>query len=270
MSTKTDWDLIKEVMKHTSRILQYGMPGTGKTFIAVTQEHVVEESTEVEVEEAAPEAPATTAETAPTPKKKKKKVTVAASNSRPIYAITITPEMPAAELRGHYVPADGKFIWRDGPAISAWRNGGRLVINEIDHATGDVLSFLHNLLDDPESARMTLPTGETVRPKEGFQVIATMNGVPADLPEAMRSRFPVTIEITNPNPDAIAALPEDLRNLALGSTVNPDEKLRINIRSWFEYARLRVKMTEEKAAKAVFGSRADEVLKSVKLAKAAS
>lgn len=226
MSTKTDWKLIKTILPHCERILKYGPPGTGKTYLALT-----------EIEK-----------------------------DRSLFAVTITPEMPAAELRGHYIPSGGDFVWKDGPAIQAWRSGGRLVINEIDHATGDVLSFLHNLLDDPEHAIMTLPTGETIRPKPGFQVIATMNGRPEDLPEALRSRFPVTLEINCPNPAAIEALPEDLRSAAAGSCINPDENLRINLRSWFEFHRLRNRVSPEMAAKAVFGQRYKDILNSIKVA----
>jgi MoxR-like ATPase len=228
------WELIDLVQQHAQRILYYGPPGTGKTFRALRQESAKQ------------------------------------AKAQPVYAITITPEMPAAELRGHYIPVGGNFEWKDGPAILAWRNGGRLVINEIDHATGDVLSFLHNLLDDPEFAVMTLPTGETVRPAKGFQVIATMNGEPRDLPEALRSRFPVTIEITQPNPEAIAALPEDLRNAARGSCVADKEEARINLRRWYEYANLRKVIGEQHAAQAVFGARASAVLTSLKVASAPS
>ena len=30
-----------------------------------------------------------------------------------------------------------QFEWHDSIAIQAWRNGGRLIINEIDHASPD-------------------------------------------------------------------------------------------------------------------------------------
>jgi len=116
---------------------------------------------------------------------------------------------------------------------------------------------------------MTLPTGETVYPHKDFQCIATMNGAPSDLPPALQDRFPVTIEVTDPNPNAIASLPEDLRNAAQGACVNPDPALRISLRSWFAYAALRVRIGNTSAAEAVFGARAKDVLASLTIAAAA-
>lgn len=189
-------------------------------------------------------------------------------HSGPIYNVTITDEMPSAELRGHYVPKGGEFVWQDGPAMLAWRNGGRIVLNEIDKANGDILSFLLAYLDDGPTACITLPNGETVRPAAGFQAVATMNGKPSDLPEALRTRFPVTVEVLDPNPSAILTLPADLQEAARGSCVNPDSNLRINLRSWFEFAHLRSRIGSPFAAEAVFGKRATDVLASLKLASA--
>lgn len=58
------------------------------------------------------------------------------------------------------------MVWNDGVAVQMWKEGGRLVINEIDHAGQDVSSILHALLDDVEFAEMTLPNEEKeiVRP----------------------------------------------------------------------------------------------------------
>jgi len=196
------------------------------------------------------------------------KTYAAYETSRPVYTITLTPETPAAELRGHYIPTDGKFIWQDGPALRAWREGARLVVNEINLASGDALAFLLNLLDDASNARMTLPTGETVTPAPGFQCVATMNGQPDELSDALQSRFPVSLEIVAPNPAAIASLPNDLQNAALGSTLTQDAKLRINLRSWFAFATLRARIGSKPAAAAVFGERAQEILDSLTVAAA--
>jgi MoxR-like ATPase len=184
-----------------------------------------------------------------------------------VYSVTVTPETPAAELRGHYVPRGGEFVWQDGPAIRAWREGARLVVNEINHAGGDLVALLLGLLDNRESARLTLPSGETVRPAPGFSCVATMNGRPADLLEALRDRFAVNVEIHEPHPAAFDGLPPELRNAARGTVTDADEDARITLRAWLAYADL-VKhgVDREHAASAVFGRRAGDVLASLAIA----
>jgi midasin (ATPase involved in ribosome maturation) len=101
-----------------------------------------------------------------------------------VYAVTLTPETPASELRGNYMPRGGELIWVDGPVVRAMRDGVRLVLNEIQHAADDVFRFLHPILEQPATARITLPTSETVCPAPGFSVVATDNSPPEDLPPA--------------------------------------------------------------------------------------
>jgi hypothetical protein len=169
-----------------------------------------------------------------------------------VFNVTLTPETPAAELRGHYHPRGGEFVWQDGPVVMALRRGARIVLNEIDHAGGDTLSFLLAALDNPESCRITLPSGETVRPAPGFHCVATMNGRPEDLLPALRDRFAAAVEITDVHPSAIEALSDDLRNAARG-TVNAGESDRVTLRSWLAFDRLRPMIGPELAAQAVFG-----------------
>ena len=177
--------------------------------------------------------------------------------------VTITPETPAAELRGHYVPRGGEFVWQDGPAIRAMRDGGRLVLNEVDHAGGDVLSFLLAALDNRESCRICLPSGETVRPASGFHVVATMNGEPSDLLPALRDRFSVSILIDRPHPSAIEALPFDLRAAAQGTVMAEREEDRITLRSWLAFSEFRNSVGAKTAAQAVFGKNWESVLDSL-------
>lgn len=233
METHENWEIIKAVIATSRRVLLYGLPGTGKTFIAARYE--VEDTI--------------------------------------VYQQTLTEESPMAELRGHFLPKGSEMVWMDGPGIRAWREGARLVINEIDHASGDVLSFLLALLDDPEFAEFTLPTGELVRPAEGFHVVATMNGQPYDLPLPLQDRFPVTIEILDVNPEAIEALPEDLRVPAQTGALVVDQDRRLSVRMWTEFASLRLKLAAladdeaqgyEMAAKAIFGDRWKEALRAIK------
>lgn len=193
----------------------------------------------------------------------------AQSGCSDVFNITITPETPAAELRGHYHPRGGEFVWVDGPVVSAMRRGTRLVLNEIDHAGGDTLSFLLAALDNRESCRITLPTGETIRPTPGWHCVATMNGQPSDLLPALRDRFAAAIEIADVHPAAIERLSPDLRNAARG-TVSADGANRRTLRSWLCFDELRPRVGGEIAAKAVFGPDWQAVLDSLSVAAVAS
>lgn len=227
--TFTAWQIVDAVAKVARTALLYGPPGTGKSYAAHS----------------------------------------AAIGDRTLFTVTLTPDTPAAELRGHYVPVGGEFKWQDGPAIKAWRDGGRLVVNEIDHAGGDALSFLMNVLDSAGTAGITLPTGETVRPAPGFQAIATMNGDPdTDLPAALRDRFPCTVHVDEPHPSAIESLPDDLREAARGTVCAADADRRVSLRAWLDFAAYRMAIGEELAAVAIFGhDRAEDVLQALRIAK---
>lgn len=227
------WELIEAVLGKTRRVLFYGPPGTGKTFAA--------------------------ARLALLPKQESK-------------LITVTEESPMSEIRGHYSIVGGSMKWQDGVGISAWRNGDRLVINEINRASGDIQTFLYALLDDPEFAAFTLPTGETVRPDKNFSVVATMNGVPEDLPEALQDRFPVAININEVNPAAIAATPEWVRG-HVAETCKPslNEKY-VSMRTWDAFVKLvDAGVAVRVAAQAVFTKaiRAD-IVDSIEVALAAA
>ena len=152
------WDIAEAVLPHTCRALLFGPPGTGKTYAGIHFRDMAKQPS--------------------------------------VYVCTMTEDTPVAELRGHYIPTKaGAFVWKDGPAVLAWKNGGRFVINELDRASPECQSFLFAILDDPESAYYTLPTGETVHPVEAFQAVGTMNGEPEDIPEALQDRFPISIRI---------------------------------------------------------------------------
>ena len=169
MSKKqTCWDLAQLVIGNSNRVLLYGPPGTGKTHTAV------KENTPLNI------------------------------NGEPnVFQITMTEESSSADLMGFYQIGDNQqFEWHDGIAIQAWRNGGRLIINEIDHASPDAMTFLHAILDDKSIAGITLNNREkeTVHPAEGFQVVATSNADPESLPQAVKDRFPVAIYMDSINP----------------------------------------------------------------------
>lgn len=170
-----------------------------------------------------------------------------------VYAITLTEDTPASELRGHYLPRGGEIVWHDGPFTAAMRAGARLVVNELTHAAPDVQALLYPVLESFATARLTLPSNETVRPAPGFHVICTDNAPPTELPAALQDRFDCTIEIGEPHPTALAQLSEPLRRAALRALALEPER-RIGLRQWLAVERLRGAFGLLHACLAVFGA----------------
>ena len=182
------------------------------------------------------------------------------------YRVACTEDMTEADITGCWMPnAAGTWSWNEGKAIRAWegdgRSGGRLVLDEIDRANGDIESLLLAVTDSVGSLRWEHPeTGRTVRPRSGFSVVMTTNLEHLeDLPVALRDRFPVAIRIDQPHPDALATLPVDLRAPA-AAAADADPGRRFSIRTFQEFARLRDAVGPERAARLVFGAVADDIL----------
>lgn len=150
------------------------------------------------------------------------------------YAVTLTVETPSAELRGSYMPdGRGGFKFNKGPGSLAMEKGCRLVLNEISHAGQDVLSYLHPILEGYGTCRLTLPTGETIVPKDGFQVVATDNCPLEDLPEALQDRFQYRYEITKFARAALASLKHPkVRVWAAQTDLAVPDGRYISMRTW--------------------------------------
>ena len=235
MSKKTNkentcWDIVSAVLSQSNRTLLYGPCGTGKSFAGTR---------------------------------------LGLSDGQKVFSLTLTEETPAAELRGHYILKDGKYVWHDGPAVAAWRCGGRLVVNEIQRGGPDVHALLLAITDDAEIAQIDLPSGEKVKPATGFTCIATMNGDPKELLDpALQDRFPVSINIDKLHPDAVKELPQDVQRAAEKTALIENEERRISIRSWYAFAQLRLRLSksysqqeaQQLAATAVFNTRAQDAI----------
>lgn len=225
--TIDQWELAEQCVGTLRRVLMYGPPGTGKTYTAMHHNLTPDQD---------------------------------------VYANTLTEETPASELRGHFIMTDGSFTWMHGPAIRAWLDGARYVINEIDRASGDCHSFCYALLDDHDSAQLTLPNGDIVRPVHETSFVITMNGNESDLPDALIDRMDAIIKITRPHPTAIESLPEDMRTIAAEATSYEDPAVRTSIRKWLALANARKHMDLVHACVAVFGSQAADVMNNFELA----
>jgi hypothetical protein len=210
----TDWPFVTRVLSSSEVRTAYvwGPPGTGKTYAALT-------------------------------------CGVATGDA---YPVTLTEDTATAELRGFYRPLGQDIVWGDGPVTTAMREGKRLVLNEITHASQEVFTFLHPILEHPETACVTLPSGEIVRPSPGFKVIATSNHPPEDLPFALRDRFDCILEVQDPHPDALARLSPALRRAAERS-IHLEGERRVGLRGWLSVQRLEPVLGLLDACRAAFG-----------------
>lgn len=191
----TPWELAEFAVAHNNRVLMYGLPGTGKTYFGLT--HAVKSTA---------------------------------------YRLICTEEMTDADLIGCYKQNDkGTWSFAEGVGIKAWREGARLVVDEINRMNGDVESRMMALIDSHGSSSWQHPdTGEIVKPHSNFSVVATMNGEPEDLAPAILDRLTVRIQVNEPNPQAIAALPEYLRGLASKFSA-ADSYPRYSLRSFVDF-----------------------------------
>jgi len=194
------------------------------------------------------------------------------------YRINCHEEMSEAEFLGGMALAESSGAtvthWEDGLGLRAWSTGARLVIDEVDKASGAAKSALYAIADDASTAAYTIPsTGATRRPAPGFAIVATTNTDPAEWEgtelEGLLDRFPVRILIDRPHPDAIAALPEDLRLAAAESCRATDDR-RASLRTWRAFASLRHHSGDEHlAAIATFGkARGPEIADALQIARA--
>ena len=78
--------------------------------------------------------------------------------SEPAERVVCTEDMTGAEFFGMWVPSvTGRWSYLEGPGVRAWRGtqgrGCRLVVDEVDHASGDAYSTLLAVTDSLGSAR---------------------------------------------------------------------------------------------------------------------
>jgi len=226
------WQDLDDVLRAgIDRVLLYGPPGTGKTYAGLALGEV----------------------------------------GAGAFRLVCTQDMTTADVTGCWMPAaDGRWKWLDGQALKAWRGdgaaGGRLVIDEIDRASGDVFALLLAMTDSPESAAWEHPeTGRIERPLAGFSVVMTTNvETVRELPEALLDRFPVRVRINEPHPQALSRLASDLRDYAARSADLGER--RISLRAFFAFDQLRSRVGDQaKAARIVFGDRAEGILDAIRV-----
>ncbi len=107
-----------------------------------------------------------------------------------------------SHLVGTKTLTDGTVSFDEGLLVKSMREGNILYLDEINSAEADVLLRLDEALDDRRQIVLKESTGEVVKAKEGWFVIATINPLThsgtKELPPQLLSRFPVRIRLEYP------------------------------------------------------------------------
>jgi len=118
----------------------------------------------------------------------------------PYARVNLNGGTTADELIGHFVPdetkSNGAIKWQDGILTTFVRNGGVIVLDEVNGCPADILFCLHPITDDERTLTLTDKDGEVVKAHPNFFLVATMNpdyeGT-KPLNEAFKDRFKVKL-----------------------------------------------------------------------------
>ena len=160
---------------------------------------------------------------------------------REMIRVNVTIETDEDDLLGGYRLRDGQTVWQNGPVIEAMERGAVLLLDEIDLASNKIMC-LQPILEG--SGIYVKKTNKWVRPKYGFNVIATANtkGQGSEdgkfigtnvLNEAFLERFPVTFEQEYPT----ARVEEKIVSTKLKSSGKSDQKFAHNLVTWADVIR---------------------------------
>jgi MoxR-like ATPase len=242
MIQNATWSEIrKALLDPTLQIGLFGPPGVGKTTALMTM--------------AAAQAVADNAVVGePKGKGKGKTATVELPvPPRYIGKVQFHSEIAPAEVMGMYVPDGDKFRWEAGPGDLAYAQGGLLVLDEIDQASGPMKSYLMGLLDRGPGGTISY-VGRTFKQAPGYQAVATMNEKPDSgvLPEALLDRFDAWFLVASPSEEQLALLEPDLRELCEDSyhpesVTDPVKGPVVTFRMIYSLQKLRKIMPLEKA-----------------------
>ena len=161
--------------------------------------------------------------------------------NRELIRVNITIETDEDDLIGGFRLVNGATVWHDGPVIQALNRGAVLLLDEVDLASNKILC-LQSILEG--KGVFLKKVGRFVKPKAGFNIIATANtkGKGSDdgrfigtnvLNEAFLERFALTFEQEYPTPKTEQKILEKVS----GNLGVLDEKFCENLANWADIIR---------------------------------
>lgn len=154
---KTEYDVFEYAMEHKRNVLIEGPSGCGKTSASIA---------------------------------------FSAMKGLPFYSISSNAGIDPSQLFGRYIPdeVNGGFMWVDGAVTSIVRNGGVLLINEVNFMPERISTVLFGLLDKRREITLMDHKSETIKAHDDVLVVADMNpGYEGTRPlnKAFRNRFAI-------------------------------------------------------------------------------
>lgn len=155
--------------------------------------------------------------------------------------VNITIETDEDDLLGGYRLKDGQTVWQNGPVIEAMERGAVLLLDEVDLASNKIMC-LQPILEG--SGVFVKKINKFVKPKDGFNVIATANtkGQGSEdgkfigtnvLNEAFLERFPITFEQSYPS----TKIEKKILTNTLKAAGKTDDKFVDKLTTWADVIR---------------------------------
>ena len=144
----------------------------------------------------------------------------AMQKSKELKSINFSLRTRESHLVGTKNLIDGNIGFDEGILVKSMKEGNILYLDEINAAEADVLLRLDEALDDRRQIILKESSGEIIKAKDSWFVIATINPLThvgtKELPPQLLSRFPVRIRLDYP--------PEDVEYKIIKKHVkNPNE-----------------------------------------------
>jgi len=127
------------------------------------------------------------------------------NKNKSLESINFSLRTRESHLIGTKTLKDGTVGFDEGLLIKSMKTGNILYLDEINSAEADVLLRLDEALDDRRQIVLKESTGETIKARKEWFVIATINPLThsgtKELPPQILSRFPVRIRLEYPPED---------------------------------------------------------------------